>query len=585
MAVTLVDTDQAVDALLAGLLAPTRAEPWCIISTPFSAEGLHFDADEIDREVGDLCRVFLLTTGDLSRRVAAGLPDRCEAYGGAARSFPPGGDWMLDAGLTQLRWIQTAAHAHTMTERLVADLYSMAFVAGIADKPVESARREVATVLKIVAGTRGMVRLASGDIATIVGELTFANVPLEWVIHPGQQISGSFDPSTRRFTPDAATFGRAELLAAYPPGSVTLALVVSADRQAGSLAIHPALTITIDRADLSSNRFDRVDLLISPGDVVLVRVTLDARGKLRLQSHDIGDDEEVLPATSVFAGGEPWLHADRVIPAVDDPPSMMSVDEVAGEIPAEPAPAAELRPRPGPGARPVTPVHTADVALPVADRATALQSAHHTIAELKGQIQVMRASAQPELEALKMMLVETMRERDVARERAKDVAERHRETQSLLRKERTSQTRAPDATDRRARFTCDEHWVEHEVTLAWIDRLPAPERTARPLPPFIVGPDFASSLLALDAGQFTKSMKAVVDILTTRGGEAPGREVHALRSSNGAGAGDVVRVDGATCYRAYVEQNTPSARRLHFWKSAHGVIELSRVVLHDDVTP
>jgi hypothetical protein len=43
--------------------------------------------------------------------------------------------------------------------------------------------------------------------------------------------------------------------------------------------------------------------------------------------------------------------------------------------------------------------------------------------------------------------------------------------------------------------------------------------------------------------------------------------------------------DGARCQRAYIEQKTPQARRLHYWALRGGGIELSRVVTHDDVEP
>ena len=45
------------------------------------------------------------------------------------------------------------------------------------------------------------------------------------------------------------------------------------------------------------------------------------------------------------------------------------------------------------------------------------------------------------------------------------------------------------------------------------------------------------------------------------------------------------RADGAVCMRAYVEEGVPQSRRLHYWKVKDGLVELSRVVLHDDMAP
>jgi hypothetical protein len=35
--------------------------------------------------------------------------------------------------------------------------------------------------------------------------------------------------------------------------------------------------------------------------------------------------------------------------------------------------------------------------------------------------------------------------------------------------------------------------------------------------------------------------------------------------------------------RVSIEQNTPAARRMHFWQKPDGSVELIRVVTHDDM--
>lgn len=45
------------------------------------------------------------------------------------------------------------------------------------------------------------------------------------------------------------------------------------------------------------------------------------------------------------------------------------------------------------------------------------------------------------------------------------------------------------------------------------------------------------------------------------------------------------RDNGAVCMRAPLQTNSPSARRLHYWKGPGESVELSRVVLHDDFSP
>jgi hypothetical protein len=65
----------------------------------------------------------------------------------------------------------------------------------------------------------------------------------------------------------------------------------------------------------------------------------------------------------------------------------------------------------------------------------------------------------------------------------------------------------------------------------------------------------------------------------------PSREVHQLRSGLGGDDPPRTREDGATCWRANLQTNTPAARRIHYWTLATGRVELSRVVTHDDFEP
>jgi hypothetical protein len=58
--------------------------------------------------------------------------------------------------------------------------------------------------------------------------------------------------------------------------------------------------------------------------------------------------------------------------------------------------------------------------------------------------------------------------------------------------------------------------------------------------------------------------------------------VHPLREAEKASPDGITRVDNAELLRAYIEESTSQARRLHFWKITSKTFELSRVVLHDD---
>ena len=58
--------------------------------------------------------------------------------------------------------------------------------------------------------------------------------------------------------------------------------------------------------------------------------------------------------------------------------------------------------------------------------------------------------------------------------------------------------------------------------------------------------------------------------------------MHRLRT--GLGGDDPVRVrkDGAAAWRASLQVNTPSARRIHYWVLPNGQVEFARVATHDD---
>ena len=73
----------------------------------------------------------------------------------------------------------------------------------------------------------------------------------------------------------------------------------------------------------------------------------------------------------------------------------------------------------------------------------------------------------------------------------------------------------------------------------------------------------------------------IIAVLLFAGSGLHGRQA----PSAGADTAQRVREDGSKCFRAAIEQNVASARRLHFWRLPDGSIELSRVVVHDDFKP
>jgi hypothetical protein len=616
-----VTTPEQVQQLVTRLLAADRTLPWVVVSIGEGSSRPSLDASEIASATHEVAEVFTVATGELTYLLSDLLPDRLQVYGGAGRSYPVG--FSVDTPPTESRLRFPHDNPGRATEQLISDALGHAHAAGLFAKSTDASHPASGTVSGFLAhNERALVALDNGSIATIWQEVTYPPVPLNWTLAQGQRIDGMLDPASRRLTVEQAAPTLPDLELAFPHHSVTLALVRTATGSEATLSLHPSIPMTISRPDVSSNPLDRVDALLSVGDVVAVRVVHLAGGALHLRLSDVDESEPLVAALALVPGGPPWLAADRPLPTEPDAAeTTMPPIEDAPPAPADVAvqiPAGPSRPLPGPGQRhvelatqsdhpdhldqpePIDPPTQIAPATPD-ERRTALQSTQLSLTEAKARIRELEArlhelggtdSQLAHLTELAhsatMRMRETLaesgdlqRKLDTAREEAR-VGRR-----ALLSTRRSTPLPEPASTaDRRQAWADDESWLRHEIYLAWVGRIGPADRASRPLPAdFLVGPRFAPSALALDDSQFAKAMKAAVDVLTRLPGDTNGREVHALRTGQTGAAPELVREDGARCFRAYVEQNTAAARRLHFWRLTDGTIELSRVVTHDDMEP
>lgn len=134
-------------------------------------------------------------------------------------------------------------------------------------------------------------------------------------------------------------------------------------------------------------------------------------------------------------------------------------------------------------------------------------------------------------------------------------------------------------------FVDDEEQLRFEVLSEWARAIPAAEKAGRPLAEYTLGSRFLASLTDVEGVSRDRVVWTLVMVLTGLAPGMNGLQVHRLRT--GAGGDDPARHrdDGAVCWRVSLQVNTPSARRLHYWRLPGGSYELSRVVLHDDVEP
>lgn len=101
---------------------------------------------------------------------------------------------------------------------------------------------------------------------------------------------------------------------------------------------------------------------------------------------------------------------------------------------------------------------------------------------------------------------------------------------------------------------------------------------------FTLGPVFAVTLEQQGERYRSKAIKACADVVLGTPGLLGHRDDHVLRVGNGGSdPGRVRGRDGAEARRCYIEQRTPAARRLHYWRLPDGSIEFASLNVHDDM--
>lgn len=330
---------------------------------------------------------------------------------------------------------------------------------------------------------------------------------------------------------------------------------------------------------------------------------------LALRLDDVDEAQErPVPAIALLDGGPPWLEPARVEPVEPVPPTPA---ELFADRPVrpEPYPASGPVPTPPGGQRIPTPGDVAawhaggHDALPspgspdtapepvgkaARDLSLSLDAARSQVASLDKELlddRVKRRQVELEVDRLLGRVGELTERLDRSERRAEQQA-------TALRKARQEATRlrhrlgdaGGDAAEERY-FVGAEEQLRFEVLVEWARAIPAAEKSVRPLAEHLVGPRFLDSLTDVEGVSRERIVWTLVMVLTGLAPEMNGLQVHRLRS--GAGGDDPVRPrdDGAVCWRVSLQVNTPSARRLHYWKLPGGTYELSRVVLHDDVEP
>lgn len=607
-------------AALANLLnGGSRTKPVVVVTSPSGQDAPWIDVEDIASEGGSLAEVYHLPTGECTWEFSQHMAPGTQVYGGAGRVYPVGHEWASNLAKSPLRFAFNAADGKPATRRLISDMLSMAAEAGLLRSlPTRHVTAVDGRVNMVVAG-RALVDIGRPFPATIAEELTVPGIPIERITALGQSVQGLYDDQSRRLNVRPTLRTAAEGLAQYQVGDVVLTRVAMVRNGKAELVLYPQTTtpelrVSVLRADVTGNPADDLRTLMTVGEALPARVTSTGpRWALRLD--DIDDDEPVLDAPSLLPHGPPWIMAEEESTSVDEPPPLLHPLPPPLPPPSRPDPAPEpvsrqqpttpvappVRPSPAlldrSRPRPTTPAtlspappqptptqptapHPSTVAPAPSTRALLLKidgltARLRTATKENVSLRAQLHSGSAEREQLRFLLAQAEREANRAEHELKQARAR-------LRKATSARSTAPITEV--PRFADAEQGFRYLVLTRWATRTLPGEQVERSLPPYRIGAQFLSSLEQLEGITEVKVADVVFEIVTGLAAMNPSRQVHRLRT--GTGGDDPVRVrdDGAVAWRASLQVNSPSARRLHYWVLPNGEVELARAVTHDDMT-
>ncbi|WP_460749345.1 hypothetical protein [Myceligenerans cantabricum] len=498
-----------------------------------------------------------------------------------------------------------------------------------------------------VVGPRALVALDDGGQASVAEELTLPGVPLGNVLRPGMKVRGRHDAGrgtldVRGMLPDDAAQRRA-VRNSYRVGKVVVGRVEAVTEAAVTIAVAPAVQVRVQRERVTGNALDALDDLFTPGEAVLARVVQAPGDAVTLRLDDVDESEEPLPVLSLLDGGPPWLvppdpsaeepetgsgpiriptpaevtggrggepYPELTAPAETNGRSRASHAEPSASAAVPAAEPAETRRRPTPGDIAARIAGEADAPLPappedcrpapvagstpssaggkaVRDLSLALDAEKAQVKRLEKDlidIKVEKRRAEVELDELRQYVADLRDQvdrRDHQLERSRSQLRAEKSKSAAYRRELG---RDVEVTTERY-FTDPAQQFRFEVTQTWAQMVPAGEKERWPLEEYLLGSRFLESLETVEGISRDKVLRTVVHVVTGRAPEMNGLQVHPLRTGLGGDDPQRVRDDGAACWRVSLQVNTPSARRMHYWRLPGGGYELSRVVLHDDMEP
>jgi len=526
-----IEDEVDVAALREYLFSSRRELPVVLVSRAAGEAEAFADVEQLREQLTGLADVFEITTAKASWAFADAVPPMCQVYGGASRAYPVGQAWVDDPTLSPLRFAYGLRDREETTRQLVSDTMRMASRGSYATRATTEKPRKVHGKVMGVAGGRGLVNLDGGTMATLWPELTQPDVPAEQLFANGMEVTGELDPESHRIDVRDMLQAPLDAVAIYEAGQTILVKVTQVSADSCTVELFPDLAVTIPAQDVTDEDDADLRALMTPGETVAAYFGGHEDGEWQLSLADAEDDANAVPAASILAGGPPWL------------------------VVTEPEP--EASPQGGPG-----------------EQRTSLRGGiddgNELVRELRREIQQLA---------------------DQVADYKQQVADLNRENASLKKRnfKREKKTKADRLANEASQAEADLHLfddeadqLDFEIRLAWARKTTASDKKTLPLKKWQYGDNFFSTLHEVQGVPRDKIVEVIVDALTGRDAKIDARYVHQLRT--GPGGDDPVRTreGGEMCWRSAIQQGTPQARRLHYWKCNDGSIELASVRLHDD---
>ncbi|CAM2916072.1 hypothetical protein ACSL103130_06965 [Actinomyces slackii] len=550
-----ISTAAQARGLAAELLRPGRQAPIVVISTRPDSPEPWIDARAVAREGRGVVKVYVVVTGEASWAFAKDMPDRTEVYGGAGRVYSADLAWVEDCWSSTLHLASDEASGARATDGLISQ------VLGSLPRHHEAKPSQTTPLTGVVKmllpPDRALV--SDGQVTATISPEDSApglGVDIGQLLVQGQRVEGAYSKQTGYLNVGAQIIGAEQALGDLKPGDATLVRVVGMKEEGLVVEAYPGQDLTVPKERITSNAADRLEDLYRIGAVVPARVASVGPDGLGLSMDDLDDDEPLVPAPSLLPGGPPWIEETEVA-AWEEADQGEGGDARSQRITELEQALAQSRAR-------------------LSDLSLRLEEARGHAEEAAGELarqRRLRQEAEEELSQARAAL-----KRAPARPQAPKPGP--------VKRAETAKALSPEALreDEEGLFLDPVDQIRYEIYVAWARQTPPVDKERWPLPErYIVGEAFPQALEELEGIDRSRVMRAAVDVLTGRAREISSRNLHALRASAAGGSPVRTRRDGAVAFRVSLQEGTPSARRLHFWRLPDGRIELINVAVHDEI--